>query len=126
MAEASDKLGKEINELTQLLDEVTVPYRGTDKHGSKQKGGTKKKSGPHGNATQPPTVALPVADQIKLETIKGENLAKEIELSRLQLELAKCRESGSIVVGHQPIWSSTPGPVQKDVADFDIPSLQQL
>ena len=49
MAEASDKLRKEINELTQLLDEVTIPYRGTDKHGSKQKGGTKKKSGPRGN-----------------------------------------------------------------------------
>ena len=126
MAKASDKLGKEINELNKLLDEVTIPYRGTDKHGSKQKGGTKKTSGPRGSATQLPTVALPVADQIKLETIKGENLAKEIELSRLQLELAKCRELGSIVVGHQPIWSSTPGPVQKDVADFDIPSLQQL
>ena len=126
MAEASDKLGKEINELTQLLDEVTIPYKGTDKHGRKQKGCTKKKSGPCGNATQPPTVALPVADLIKLETIKGDNLAKEIELSRFQLELAKCRKSGSIVVGHQPIWSSTPGPVQKDVADFDILSLQQL
>ena len=105
MAEASDKLGKEINELTQLLNEVTIPYRRTDKHGSKQKGGTKKKSGRRGNATQPLTVALPVADQIKLETIKGENLAEEIELSRLQLEFAKCRESGSIVVSHQPSWS---------------------
>ena len=48
---ASDKLGKEINELSQLLEEVTIPYRGTEKLRSKQKGSTKK-PGPRGNATQ--------------------------------------------------------------------------
>ena len=82
MAEAaSDKLGKEINELSQLLEEVTIPYRGTERLASKQKGGTKKKSGLGGNATQLPAVSLPEVDQIKLETVRGENLAKEIELS---------------------------------------------
>ena len=39
---ASDKLGKEINELSQLLEEVTIPYRGTEKLASKQKESTKK------------------------------------------------------------------------------------
>ena len=52
-----------------MLEEVTIPYRGTEKLASKQKGGTKKKSGPRGNATQPPAESLQEIDQIKLETI---------------------------------------------------------
>ena len=77
-----------------------------------------KKSGPRGNATQWERSSLPEVDQIKLETIRGEHMAKEIELSWLQLELAKCKEIGAIDACHQPIWSSTRGPVQKGMADF--------
>ena len=120
MADADKtKLGKELNELSKLIEDVTIPYKGAKEPAKSRPGGARKKSGGTAGSEQ----AL-VADQIKLETIRGENLAKEVELSRLKLELAKVESQQSSPIAsssYKPIWTSTPAP-----NDVDIPSLQQL
>ena len=98
MAEADKtKIGKELNELSKLIEDVTIPYNGTKEPAKSRSGGARKKSG----GTAGSEKAL-VADQIKLETIRGENLAKEVELSRLKLELAKAESQRSSPIASSP------------------------
>ena len=99
MAEADKtKIGKELNELSWLIEDVTIPYKGAKGPAKSRPGGARKKSGGTAGSEQ----AL-VADQIKLETIRGENLAKEVELSRLKLELAKVESQQSSPISSSPI-----------------------
>ena len=59
-----------------------------------------------------------------METIRGENLNKEVELSRLKLELAKLKGAEVSPIESTPIWLSTPS--NKDMDNFEIPSLHHL
>ena len=46
MAQADKtKLGKELNELSKLIEDVTIPYKGAKEPAKSRSGGARKKSG---------------------------------------------------------------------------------
>ena len=67
------KIGKELNELSKLIEAVTIPYKCAKDPTKSRSGGARWKFGGTAGSEQ----AL-VVDQIKLESIRGENPAKEV------------------------------------------------
>ena len=87
-------------ELSQLVEDATIPpCTGKETAKNKPKEEVTKRTGPKSKNKDQSSVS----EQIKLETIRGENLNKEVELSHLQLELAKLKGAEVSPIENTPI-----------------------
>ena len=126
-----EHLDTEIEHISQLIQDATIPYK-SDKvktQSDKVKSQSRSKGKGGGGARKKLEIAADIKTDFDLEKLKGENLQKQIELTKLQLVLAKVQEQGERKGNVSSLLcSSTPKPnVGQKMEDFiNVPTLTRL